>query len=443
MKIALIGNMNNNNFALMRYFRDLGVDARLLLYANDGFGVLGHFTPESDTWDIERWRPYIHQTTIPNTPIAGLDAPWSWVLAVRSWMRVILKKQDFIDFPVSKAHIREAYAGYDKLVASGISPATLHRAGLRLDLFYPYSNGVEFVHAHKFAGQVHNASILERPFLQRIALRQAAGIQNSRMVVTCESGLTQEALEKMGIHAPTLTIPMVYSNEELPVHAPNETLRVASEAIDHSRLTILHQARLMFQKPSELDASEWVQQSKNNHWLLRAFARLVSERPHLNPLLLMVAYGQDVDATERLAKELGIDQNIHWLPVMQRRELMWLMPRVTIGCGEFYDVPRMIWGGTGWEALAGGRPLLQGFNFAEGEFAQIYGYPPPPMLPVRKPEDIEARLLDVADQPEKAEQIGRAGLAWFHQHNGVNLAKNWLGLLSEDAFDNKVVIANG
>ena len=38
MKIALLGNMNNNNFALLRYFRDLGFDAHLLLFKNDGTG---------------------------------------------------------------------------------------------------------------------------------------------------------------------------------------------------------------------------------------------------------------------------------------------------------------------------------------------------------------------------------------------------------------------
>ena len=32
MKVALIGNMNNNNFSIMRYFRDLGIDAHLILF---------------------------------------------------------------------------------------------------------------------------------------------------------------------------------------------------------------------------------------------------------------------------------------------------------------------------------------------------------------------------------------------------------------------------
>ena len=45
MKIVILGNMNNNGFALMRYLRDLGADAHLFLFANDGTGSLSHFAP--------------------------------------------------------------------------------------------------------------------------------------------------------------------------------------------------------------------------------------------------------------------------------------------------------------------------------------------------------------------------------------------------------------
>lgn len=41
MKIALIDNMNNNFFAVTRYFRDLGIDAHLFLIQSES----QHFTP--------------------------------------------------------------------------------------------------------------------------------------------------------------------------------------------------------------------------------------------------------------------------------------------------------------------------------------------------------------------------------------------------------------
>jgi hypothetical protein len=59
MKIALIGNMNNNGFSLLRYFLDLGVEAALFPYSDDGVGNLTHFCPEADTWQFEKWRNHV------------------------------------------------------------------------------------------------------------------------------------------------------------------------------------------------------------------------------------------------------------------------------------------------------------------------------------------------------------------------------------------------
>ena len=77
-KIALIGNMNNNNFALMRYFLDLGADVDLFLLADDGIGSLAHFHPSCDTWYIEKYKKNIKYLEAPNrfVSIIGNDFPW-------------------------------------------------------------------------------------------------------------------------------------------------------------------------------------------------------------------------------------------------------------------------------------------------------------------------------------------------------------------------------
>ena len=48
MKIALIDNINNNMFALTRYFRALGISADLFLIPNSSHQ---HFAPEQDSWE--------------------------------------------------------------------------------------------------------------------------------------------------------------------------------------------------------------------------------------------------------------------------------------------------------------------------------------------------------------------------------------------------------
>ena len=210
---------------------------------------------------------------------------------------------------------------------------------------------------------------------------------------------------------------------------PSQCLKDAWRAIANSKFTLLHHSRLMWRNPGNYSSQAWENENKNNDWLLYAFADLLKIRPHLKSVLLIVEYGPDVAATKRLAAELGIEASIHWLPKMDRKELMWLLSRVSIGVGEFYVVPRTLWGGTGWEALASGKPLLQGFNFEAGEFERIYGYPAPPMLPVRRRVDILPHLLDMADKGVKREHIGQGAKQWFDRHNGISLARQWLDLL--------------
>ena len=91
----------------------------------------------------------------------------------------------------------------------------------------------------------------------------------------------------------------------------------------------------------------------------------------------------------------------------------------------------MVWGGTGWEALASGRPFLQAFHFKEGEFEEIFGYPPPPILQVREKEDILKHFLYILDNPIQISLLGDACKQWFENYNGIGIARRWLSLLYE------------
>lgn len=435
MKIGLIGNMNNNNFALMRYFRDLGADAHLLLYSNDGVGSLTHFSPEADCWDFTRWASFVRRTQVPNSMIAALDFPLSWLIAVHAGLGTLLGRRNRWEIPITCRAIRRAYGGYDRLLAAGITPATLARAGMRLDIFYPYSISVEFLESPEFLSRFRDGSALHKLLCRRIAGRQADGIRASRKVLNYEPGPTESTLAKLGVSPLRLSIPMVYNRERLPDAVPSPVLAEAVARIADSQLSVLHHARVIWCNDGRYTAEEWRVENKNTQWLIAGFAAMRAARPEFRSVLIMVEYGPDVRPAKELIAELGIGADVHWLPKLQRRELMWLLSRVTVGCGEFYDVPRMIWGGTGWETLASGRPLLQAFNFKDGEFESLFGYPPPPMLPVRSQKDVEDHLTAMLDEPSAAERIGRASREWFNRHNGAGLAARWLELISESSSD--------
>ena len=62
MKIAILGNMNNNGLSLLRHFYDLGYDSKLLLYSNDGVDDHSHFSWTNDTWNTKKWAPRVYRT---------------------------------------------------------------------------------------------------------------------------------------------------------------------------------------------------------------------------------------------------------------------------------------------------------------------------------------------------------------------------------------------
>jgi hypothetical protein len=441
MKIALIGNMNNNNFAMMRYFRDLGADAHLLLYSNDGKGTLSHFTPEADTWEIERWSSFIHQTDIPNALIAALDFPISTLIGLWSKMRRIAGYQDSPGCAVTRAQIRRAYYGYDRLIGSGSTPAALSRIDRELDVFYPYSLGVEFLGAHHFRSSLRGP-LYRRYLYNAVRRQQLRGISHARCVVSTDRDVTGIVLEGNGIKNIHQTIPMVYNGETIPAIPPTSLLNNVESALPGVGISILHHARLMWKRSEALSDEEHLISTKNSDWLIYALAKFVAARPNLRPHLFIVEYGPDVEPTKELVLQLGIQKFVTWLPKMARRELMWLLRRVSVGVGEFMNPPCMIWGGTGWESLASGKPLLQAFRFEEGEFERIYGYPPPPMLPVRTEEDLLKRLLFVADHTEQAAAIGERAREWFNTYNGIALAKKWLDLVTDPAASHQTTISS-
>lgn len=312
-------------------------------------------------------------------------------------------------------------------------PALCVKANVTLDIFVPYSTGVEYVGYPIYLNTVRKSNPFVRYLMLKVTGRQISGILKTRHVLNAEMGGTEETLQKIGVKSLRLPMPMVYANEDYSAVEPDDMMRAVRERINKCQFSILHHARVVWVNSDGATIEDWRVLSKNTNWLVESFAKLVRVRSELNPLLIMIEYGADVDHTKKLVKRLGIENNVLWLPKMKRRELMWILSHVTIGCGEFPEAPRFMWGGTGWETLASGKPLLQAFNFDEGEFEQLFGYPPPPMLPASNQEEILQRLMFVADHPVAAEDIGRGAKEWFNQYNGVALAKKWLDLLAGPA----------
>jgi hypothetical protein len=90
-----------------------------------------------------------------------------------------------------------------------------------------------------------------------------------------------------------------------------------------------------------------------------------------------------------------------------------------------------LWGGTAWEVLSVGKPLLQTLNFTESSYFQKFGHPAPPLFDVKNQQDIEDHLKDYFENEKEFKERGNKGRKWFDNYNGISIAKKWLDLMTE------------
>jgi len=110
MKVALLGNMNNNHFTVARYLRDNNIDVNLLLFDND----YKHFHPSNDSFTKEYQK-------------FCFNLNWG---SGESFLRTSSQK------------IRNDLSEYDIIIGCGSSPAFCYKGNIKLNIFRPYGGDI-------------------------------------------------------------------------------------------------------------------------------------------------------------------------------------------------------------------------------------------------------------------------------------------------------------
>jgi len=395
MKIACIGNMNNNNFALMRYLRDLGADAHLLLFENE----FEHFLPTHDTWEIERWNLFIHKLPFGNNP------------------RHVVSKSAKI--------IRDSLSGYTHIIGSGLAPAFAFKAGRSLDIFYPYCSGIEWVGVLPSQNKKFSLKYLFHRWIKR---QQVFGISSAKNSTNLDFGdMTDQAFSEIGVEYLPIGVPMVYTGGTIKDLEPQELKDIVSR-IQESDFVVISHARHEWRR-SESPFSHFSDIWKRNDLLINAFSQYLKKAKSESPLLVMFAYGNDVDASKSLVEELGISKNVLWLNRMPRKWIARILEVATICVGEF--TRNGVWGGTAWEGLAAGKPVMQSINFSSEFYQDKCGHDLPPFLGVNTVDDVLEHLINCENSPRDFSLLGQRGKEWFERYQGKELAGKYLRLLNK------------
>jgi glycosyltransferase involved in cell wall biosynthesis len=371
-RVAILGNMNNSYFALTRYLREAGYE--VVLYQFNGEPK--HFTPANDSFNDD----YKNFTIF-------LD--WG---AVYQLMHV----------PASK--IRKEFSAYDFIIGSGTAPAYLNKAGLTLDLFFAFGWDL---YRLPFL-RMHNPFFTLQYFY--CLFHQRAGIRNAKhMTLGDSSPFFDSLLARLkftgkrhifgspGIYEPDYNQSAIKKNYQFSATYP-----AYKKIREEYEFVIFHNSRQIWKTKSNPVAI------KDNDVFFRAFKRF-KEFTNARIALIAFEYGVDFKASQRLCKKLEIQDDVFWMPLSPRKELMVGMSLCDLVAGEFKN--SWFTYGVIFESMAVGKPVMH--NRIDSLYPNEDLYP---MLNATNEEEIFNQLCFAISHKEKLKKMGIDANHWFKKH---------------------------
>lgn len=388
MKLALIGNMNNNFFALCRYLRDEGIDARLYYFENEQ----RYFNMSDDTYYNDH-----------NIWCKSLD-----------WNEI-----NFLTKSV--AAIRRDLEDRDVFIACGPSMAFLRKAGLiKSTIFSSYGSDIYQLPFHQYSAIKSLSSLVY--FIRRFPFVS----QMNKAIADCcfvrtdySNPVNASALERIGVNKKkwvNIVIPMVYT----PIYHPNEITKyyhtsehypIFKKIRDEADLVIFHHSRHVW---SEIVDKGSV---KDNNVLFEGFAIFKKSNPGYNAKLVTFEFGPHVEDSKRLISDLGISEDVIWMSKMPRREIMIGLSLCDIGTGQFHY--GIVGGGTTWEVLSSGKPILTYRNDQMIKDNRFHY----PLINSRSPKEISNHFQRFMTDKEYFEKLGWEGLDWYSNLVGKSVSE--------------------
>jgi glycosyltransferase involved in cell wall biosynthesis len=392
--------MNNMMFALTRYLRDRGYDVKLFLQHDE----LSHFLPENDTFSNE-----FKQYTVEN----------NWKGSHAGFLK-----------SHTPAQIREMYKGIDFFIVSGLYMAHLQKAGINADVFFPHGSDLYYVpymgKNMRFDQKLRNYSSYKLFSTQAQAIRNAHCVNHENLrpeYVTI--------LKDLCVYDKTwyFGCPMVYH----PQYSPGAIESFYSESQYHTLFQKLREENDFLTINQNQQSITTVEAQDNVGWrgkgadtVVKAFAdftRKTKAKTHI----ALLEYGADIEVIKKMVVDLGISDNVTWLPKMSRKDIMIGLSLSDFGIGQFTQ--GCVGGNTTWEALSLGKPLLH--YYSEDMSTHKVFNNEFPAINVCSWEGISAVFCDFIDNSEKYRAMGEYNARWYADVFVKNSLDTYVSLIEE------------
>jgi hypothetical protein len=382
----------------MRYLRDLDIDAHLFMY----IGEYEHFKPEKDTYNIERYKDYIH------------------TLSLRPSVKGLLL--------LNEKKIKEELKGYDFFIGCDMAPAMFLKLGMKLDIFIPYGDVMEFT---------VKSNLRYKNFWKTLATRyvvnyQIEGIKKNtkKIIASAVQEITKDTISRLDLSKQLIKkyVPIVYIEKDIKKNIKNSNLDKMIKSISNYNLVVFSHTRHLWRKEHFLEDYIVKDGLKGLDKLMLGYSRFIKNNPDINPLLVFFEYGSDVLASKELIAELKIEKYVKWLPLMPRKDILQL-----IDCSDIVvdALGSGMWGGVGWEALASNKNLMQNIRQTDDEYLQEIGHELPFIMKANSAEDVEKHLSDFIGNRSFFYKKAKDNKEWFNKYAGVGLAKDYKDIVEE------------
>ncbi|MBL7912837.1 MAG: hypothetical protein JNJ41_17370 [Bacteroidia bacterium] len=376
LKIACVGNMNNNMFALVRHLRKQGYNAELIHTVE-----FDHFKPEADTFEK------IDQSYIKEFDFFKSDLLYT-----------------------DKRMVNDYFSEYNFVIACGYSIAYLTFCKVKIDVVLPY--GADLYDLPFFEPSALNNEYSNK---QRAALaeNQKKGIEDANVVIfDYTNDEFEKIIEKFNFKGTRykLTFPFIFTHE----FNSENTAHLRSKGKFTGKMTELR-------KDFNFIAFNHIRQSWKNHldiWsykgnerIFKAFGNFLNSK-NANACLIVFEYGPDVEESKLLIKELGIEKNVVWFPISERKEILNMISFADVGIGEVGDHSWFSYGAI-FEFLCMRKPVIhfRKDSLYVGKVDSLY-----PMYSVATEEELFTALNDCYTNKDKAITLATESHNWFIKH---------------------------
>lgn len=367
MKIACICNLNHAQYIVARYLRDFGHEVTLFLMEEQL-----NFNPENDSYDGVKG-------------IRVEQLPW--------------KHKEL--YKITKTEIKQKLGGFDFYLASEFAPAFLFKAGIKVNVYIPI--GTDLID-YPFRKMSRTFPPIWEINEQQFHIFQRGGIRNATSTFINQNG--DLFLESALLHIPfegkrfPISLPYMYLPELVSKSATSPyTEQIKNLRAKHDVLFISH-GRCEFTNPNSVH-------NKGTDILLQGFAEFVNISSKKACLVLM-KYGSDLLATENLAKDLGIEDSIVWLPASGRKDIFPILPFFDAVVGNLF-YPHWSYN-VAMEAIACKIPLIQRGPEKQENSDQIYPY-----FKASNVTELKAVFESISNSNAESNVIAAKANKWFKE----------------------------